>query len=276
MQANADIFFEHSEWRKPLAWSAVLHVGVTTAIIVYSVFVHSRPGQGWGAGGGGGAIGVSLVSNVPLPGSSVQTKNVLANESKGLTKSLPKTVEQEPDAIPIPDKGSKKKPKPVTSASRAKIPPIEEATNEVPFGEGGPVSPAHRVLVCVDEPWDVRLVDAEEAHVAGHPIGCDDHVALTHGLGGLRHGRRIHHRLPRRAALGPAENPEIGAEFMIERRQSPDVPGLQALILIDPLRDVLRRHALIRQITDERPDVLGRVRGARDEVKPIGEHLQGR
>lgn len=140
MQANADIFFEHSEWRKPLTWSALLHVGVTGLIILYSVFVHTRPGQGWGAGGGGGAIGVSLVSNVPLPASSVQTQNVLANESKGLTKSLPKTVEQAPDAIPIPDKASKKKPKPVTSASRAKPQPIEEASNEVPFGEGGPVS----------------------------------------------------------------------------------------------------------------------------------------
>jgi protein TonB len=140
MQANADIFFEHSEWRKPLTWSALLHVGVTGLIILYSVFVHSNPGQGWGAGGGGGAIGVSLVSNVPLPASSVQTQNVLANESKGLTKSLPKTVEQEPNAIPIPDKTSKKKPKPVTSASRAKAEPIAEPTNEVPFGEGGPVS----------------------------------------------------------------------------------------------------------------------------------------
>ncbi len=140
MQANADIFFEHSEWRKPLTWSALLHVGVTVLIIVYSVFVHSRPGQGWGAGGGGGAIGVNLVSTVPLPASNIQTQNVLANESKGLTKSLPKTVEQEPNAIPIPDKTAKRKPKPVTTASRAKTPPPEEATNQVPFGEGGPVS----------------------------------------------------------------------------------------------------------------------------------------
>jgi len=140
MQANADIFFEHYQWRKPLTWSALLHVGVTGLIILYSVFAHSHSGQGWGAGGGGGAIGVSLVSNVPLPASSVQTQNVLANESKGLTKSLPKTVEKEPDAIPIPDKASRKKPKPVTSATRAKPQPIEEASNEVPFGEGGPVS----------------------------------------------------------------------------------------------------------------------------------------
>lgn len=140
MQANADIFFEHSEWGKPLAWSAMLHVGITAAIILYSVFVHGRPGQSWGAGGGGDAIGVSLVSSIPLPASSVQTQNVLANESQGLTKSLPKPVEKEPEAIPIPDKTSKKKPKPVTSASRAKTEPILEPTNEVPFGEGGPVS----------------------------------------------------------------------------------------------------------------------------------------
>ena len=140
MQANADIFFEHSEWGKPLAWSAMLHVGVTAAIILYSVFVHGRPGQSWGAGGGGDAIGVSLVSNIPLPTSSVQTQNVLANESQGITKSLPKPVEKEPEAIPIPDKTSKKKPKPVTSASRAKTEPLAEPTNQVPFGEGGPVS----------------------------------------------------------------------------------------------------------------------------------------
>ncbi len=140
MHASADIFFEHTEWRKPLAWSVLLHVGVTGAIILYSVFVHGRPGQGWGAGGGGGAIGVSLVTTVPLPASSTQTKNVLANESKGLTKSLPKEVVQEPDAIPIPDKSSRKKPKPVTTASRAKAEPLEEPTNQVPFGEGGPVS----------------------------------------------------------------------------------------------------------------------------------------
>jgi protein TonB len=85
-------------------------------------------------------MGVTLVSNVPLPGSETQTQNVLANESKGLTKSLPQPVEQEPEAIPIPEKGSKRKPKPVTTASKAKPEPVEEPSNVVPFGEGGPVS----------------------------------------------------------------------------------------------------------------------------------------
>ncbi|HMK23223.1 MAG TPA: TonB family protein, partial [Terriglobales bacterium] len=77
----------------------------------------------------------------PLPASSTQTQNVLANESKGLSKSQPQEKHEEPDAIPIAEKTSKTKPKPVTSASKAKPQPQpEEETNEVPFGQGGPVS----------------------------------------------------------------------------------------------------------------------------------------
>jgi protein TonB len=85
---------------------------------------------------------VTLVGTVPLPASAVQTQNVLANESKGLSQSLPKVEEKEPEAIPIPDKNAKKKPQKETSASRQKPKPepVEEANNVVPFGQGGPVS----------------------------------------------------------------------------------------------------------------------------------------
>jgi protein TonB len=86
-------------------------------------------------------MGVTLVSSVPLPASAVQTQNVLANESMGLTQSLPKTEEKQPEAIPIPDKNAKIKPKPRSSAQQKPKPqPEEEASNVVPFGEGGPVS----------------------------------------------------------------------------------------------------------------------------------------
>jgi protein TonB len=140
MAASADIFLEHEQWRKPLTWSAALHVGVAGAILLYSVVVHGGPAETWGSGGGGDAIGVSLVTTVPLPASPTQTQNVLANESKGLTKSLPQTVEEEKEAIPIPERESKKKPKEVTTATKAKPQPIEEESNVVPFGQGGPVS----------------------------------------------------------------------------------------------------------------------------------------
>jgi periplasmic protein TonB len=142
MAANAEIFFEHDRWSRNLAWSAALHIAVAGSIVLYAVFGRGGSGSNWGAGGGGDAMGVTLVSSVPLPASAVQTQNVLANESKGLTQSLPKTEEKEPEAIPIPDKNAKTKPKPRSSESHQKpqAQPVDEASNVVPFGEGGPVS----------------------------------------------------------------------------------------------------------------------------------------
>lgn len=142
MQANADIFTEPNELGKPLAYSVVFHAAVVGLIIVAGTILSRGTGSGWGAGGGGDAMGATLVSTVPLPAPQTEAQNVLANDSKGLTKSQPepKAMEQ-PDAIPIPDKTSKVKPKPVTTASKQKpaAQPAEE-TNEVPFGQGGPVS----------------------------------------------------------------------------------------------------------------------------------------
>ena len=142
--ASTEIFFEHERWGHNLAWSAALHVGVTVAIVAYAWFASGRHGSNWGAGGGGSAMGVSLVSNIPLPANPVQTQNVLATESKGLSKSKPQPVVEEKEAVPIPEKNAKIKPKPVPqpTPSQRKPPPqpVEEASNVVPFGEGGPVS----------------------------------------------------------------------------------------------------------------------------------------
>jgi len=140
MAANAEIFFEHDPWGRNLAWSAGLHFAIAGVIVLYAVFAPGNHGGTWGAGGGGEAMGVTLVSSVPLPASAVQTQNVLANESKGLTQSLPKAQEKEPDAIPIPDKSAKSKPKPRSSATQQKAQQAEEESNVVPYGEGGPVS----------------------------------------------------------------------------------------------------------------------------------------
>jgi periplasmic protein TonB len=141
MPANTEIFFEHSGLGRPLAWSLGLHVSFAGFVILLGVILHGRSGAGWGAGGGGEAIGVSLVSTIPLPANPTEKQNVLANDSKGLTESKPQEKENEPDAIPIPDKNTKTKPKPPSTTSHQKAPPQpEEETNEVPFGKGGPVS----------------------------------------------------------------------------------------------------------------------------------------
>src|SRR5215470_9900767 len=137
---HTEIFFEHERWGPALRRSAILHVAVTVAIIVSAWIAHGRRGSSWGAGGGGSAMGVSLVSNVPLPANPVQTQNVLATESKGVSKSQPKPAVEEKEAIPIPEKNAKKKPVQQPTATQRKPPPepVEEASNVVPFGEGGP------------------------------------------------------------------------------------------------------------------------------------------
>jgi periplasmic protein TonB len=142
MAANADIYFEHAPWGRALAWSTGLHLGVTALLLLYAAIFHRASGQGWGAGGGGEAMGVTLVSTVPLAANPAPTQNVLANDSKGLTQSQPKIEEKEPDAIEIQGKNTKIKPKKqqeTASKDKPQPQPAEE-NNQVAFGEGGPVS----------------------------------------------------------------------------------------------------------------------------------------
>jgi protein TonB len=141
MARNAEIFFEHDSWARALSWSAGFHLAVTLVIVLYTAVFTGPRGEGWGSGGGGDAMGVTLVSSVPLPAPQAQTQNVLANESKGITKSQPKIEEKEPDAIEVQGKNAKVKPKkPPTPTKEKPKPAPEEETNQVAFGEGGPVS----------------------------------------------------------------------------------------------------------------------------------------
>jgi protein TonB len=136
-----DIYAEPGQLRRPLAWSFGLHVAFAVFVVFYAVFINGIRGTGWGSGGGGDAMGATLVSSVPLPANPTQTTNVLATESKGLSKSQPTVQEKEPEAIPIPDKNTKiKKVPPVKSATQRKAEPEPEESNQIPYGEGGPVS----------------------------------------------------------------------------------------------------------------------------------------
>jgi len=138
--ASTEIFFEHDRWGRNLSWSAGLHILVAVSIVVYTVVAPGSGGSNWGSGGVGDAMGVTMVTTVPLPSTPTDKQNVLANDSKGLTQSQPKAEEKTPDAIAIPDKSTKKKPKPDTSSKQQKEQPQEEANNVAAFGQGGPVS----------------------------------------------------------------------------------------------------------------------------------------
>src|SRR6266849_4716943 len=144
MAASTDIniYSEHGQLRRPLAWSLGLHLAFTAFVVFYAVFINGIRGTGWGSGGGGDAMGATLVSASPLPANPTETTNVLATESKGLAKSQPTVQEKEPEAMPIPDKNTKTKIKParVKSATQRKPQPATPESNQIPYGEGGPVS----------------------------------------------------------------------------------------------------------------------------------------
>jgi len=142
MAASADIYFEHERWGRALAWSVGLHLAVIAVTVIYTAFFYHAGGETWGSGGGGEAIGATLVNAVPLPTPPSPTQNVLANESKGLTQSQPKIEEKAPDAIEIQGKNAKIKPKKkqeTVSKEKSQAEP-EPESNQVAFGEGGPVS----------------------------------------------------------------------------------------------------------------------------------------
>jgi protein TonB len=145
MSVRAEIFEEHERWGTGFGVSVTLHIALTLAVIFTGWFQFHHGGENWGGdtSGGGGAMSATLVSTVPLPHPPVESQNVLANENKGLSQSIPTPqVQPPPDAIAIPDKQVKQKPqtKPAPP-NNAKKKPVEEAkNNEVPYGEGGPVS----------------------------------------------------------------------------------------------------------------------------------------
>ncbi len=139
---DIDIYSESSQLRRPLAWSVGLHLAFAAFVVLYTMFIAGFRNNSWGSGGTGDAMGATLVSAVPLPANPEQTTNVLATESKGLSKSQPTVQEKEPEAIPIPDKNTKAKvkPAPVKTATQRKPEPEQPESNQIPYGEGGPVS----------------------------------------------------------------------------------------------------------------------------------------
>jgi len=151
MPANADIFNPHEKLGGPFAVSLALHALLfACAIFLPAILGLGRESWGSNINGNGDAMTAMLVNSVPLPANPEAT-NVLANESKGLTESLPKPKEEAkaPDAIPIPDRTVKEKKKEEritpTRQKPPKLPP-PPISNEVPFGEGGPVSGPYGVF----------------------------------------------------------------------------------------------------------------------------------
>lgn len=139
---QAGIFEEREKWTGSMVVSAILHGLLAISVFVVAWFGNSR-GDTWGGTSTGETMNASLVSSVPLPAPQQPTENILANESKGLTETVPQTQAPPPDAIPIPDRDTKKKKPEHTAVTSANVkPPMTppKDTNVVPYGQGGPVS----------------------------------------------------------------------------------------------------------------------------------------
>jgi periplasmic protein TonB len=137
---QASIFEEREKWSGAVLLSAGLHVLLALTIIVTAYFRVSR-GQNWGGETSGDAISASLVSAVPLPAPQVQTQNIVATENKGLTQTVPEKAQEQPDAIPIPEKDVKRKPERTITQPQQKPRPVTPPQNNVvPYGEGGQIN----------------------------------------------------------------------------------------------------------------------------------------
>lgn len=135
-----DAFFtiDDLSFKRFFTWSIILHVALTTLILL-SVWIH-RSGDAWGGIGGGNDSGVqvSLVSSagIPMPQPKVPTESEVVDPTTGLYKNEKPAPEFKTDATKIPE-FKKEKPLPPSKKSKvfeSKTPPPE---NAVPFGKGG-------------------------------------------------------------------------------------------------------------------------------------------
>src|SRR5579864_4243885 len=127
MPADVDLFPSDGSVRAPFIGSLTLHVALF-ALALFGYLIPNRRGESWGGTtGGGGAISATLISSIPLPRPQVETQNVLANESKGLTQSPPKeTPKEEPQAIPIPEREAKRKGPRESTQKKQQLAEVEE------------------------------------------------------------------------------------------------------------------------------------------------------
>jgi periplasmic protein TonB len=133
--------------KRPLLISAAGH-GVLLIAVLWGALM-GRRGMLWGEGsGGGGAAMVRLVSaaSIPLPPTTINTTNKVANEEPGLhyseaPKPQPKPVPEK--AVELPGRNArraapKEPPKQRQEARLHKLDSEPPPGNEIPYGAGGP------------------------------------------------------------------------------------------------------------------------------------------
>jgi protein TonB len=140
---RANLFYEREQWRKPLLLSVGFHGLLAVAIFAasYTMQSHSSAND-WGIKPGEAVTAQLVSASIPIP-KAEQSDNIVANESKGVTQTVPqpKPVETD-DGISIPGKVTPPKhiDKPVQQTRPQPPRPVPTPETAVAYGEGGPVS----------------------------------------------------------------------------------------------------------------------------------------
>ena len=144
---QAGIFEERDKWTGAIVLSIGLHLLLAITAIIGGYF--SGPhGENWGGTSSGSAVQANLVSAVPLPAPQQPTENIVATDNKGLTQTVPQKAQEEPNAVPIPEKETKRVPPKSQITQEREKPPITPPpqNNVVPYGQGGPISGPYGVF----------------------------------------------------------------------------------------------------------------------------------
>jgi protein TonB len=141
---RANLFYEREQWKKPVLLSVGFHGLLVAAIVAWGFAMQSHStANDWGIKQGDAVTAQLVSASIPIP-KAEQSDNIVANESKGVTQTVPqpKPVETD-DGISIPGKVTPPKKtidKPVTQAHVQPPRPMPTPETAVPYGEGGPVS----------------------------------------------------------------------------------------------------------------------------------------
>jgi periplasmic protein TonB len=106
MPAHLDILEQRDSLKTPLAASVAAHVGIVAMGLLYTTLGTNNVSWGTPHSLGGGSVGITAVSQIPLPSRSGQA-NLLANDTESRVPAPPKPLPKpaarapEPDAIPL-------------------------------------------------------------------------------------------------------------------------------------------------------------------------------
>jgi periplasmic protein TonB len=144
MSPHADILDEQESLSRPLVGSLALHAGVVVLMAGFGWWQQHNMVQ-WGSEKSlGGAIGVDVVSKVPLPNKSV-IPNPVANDTEHSVPQKPEKVEkrpvpkEDPDAIALKSRKAPKK-QPQEAAHVNRFQPVPPRPNQLYSSQGPAVN----------------------------------------------------------------------------------------------------------------------------------------